>query len=144
MIRKAASRDARPAARLAGKLWGGHTEEELWQEMTELAVDRKAAVFLAEENGKAVGFAQCQLRSDYVEGAKSKPVEYLEGIYVEPECRRKGVASELLRHCQQWAKAQGCAEFASDCEWSNSVSRQFHVGTGFREANRIICFLKKL
>ena len=92
MIRKAASRDARPAARLAGKLWGGHTEEELWQEMTELAADRKAAVFLAEENGKAVGFAQCQLRSDYVEGAKIKHFWYLEWIYVEREFLRKCVA----------------------------------------------------
>lgn len=57
----------------------------------------------------------------------------MEGIYVEPDYRRKGVAVQLL----QFLPAQGCAEFASDCKWSNSTIRQFHVSAGFREANRI-------
>lgn len=144
MIRKAGPRDARSAARLAAKLWSGHSEEELWGELAELAADRKAAVFLAEENGRAVGFAQCQLRSDYVEGTQTKPVGYLEGVYVEPERRGRGLARELLALCEQWAKAQGCMEFASDCEWTNSISRQFHISAGFIEANRLICFTKKL
>lgn len=39
---------------------------------------------------------------------------------------------------------KGCAQFASDCELDNDLSRHFHLGTGFREANRIICFTKKL
>jgi aminoglycoside 6'-N-acetyltransferase I len=49
-----------------------------------------------------------------------------------------------LKHCEQWAKEKGCSEFASDCELDNEVSRQFHINLGFNEANRIICFTKKL
>ena len=91
-----------------------------------------------------VGFAQCQLRHDYVEGTESSPVGYLEGIYVAEEYRKHGIARELLSVCETWAKGKGCAEFASDCELENTQSLQFHLNVGFEEANRIICFTKKL
>ena len=84
------------------------------------------------------------MRHDYVEGTESSPVGYLEGIFVVEEARKQGVAKELLRVCQNYAKEQGCTEFASDCELSNEESLEFHLRMGFKEANRIICFTKKL
>ena len=42
------------------------------------------------------------------------------------------------------AKEKGCREFASDCELTNTQSLSFHLACGFEEANRIICFTKKL
>ena len=91
-----------------------------------------------------MGFAQCQLRRDYVEGTETSPVGYLEGIYVVEECRKKGIAGALLDACESWAREKGCAEFASDCELENAQSLRFHLSMGFEEANRIICFTKKL
>jgi len=49
-----------------------------------------------------------------------------------------------LSACENWAKTKGCTEFASDCELDNVQSLQFHLNVGFEEANRIICFTKKL
>lgn len=60
------------------------------------------------------------------------------------EYRKQGVAKELLSACETWAKSKGCTEFASDCELENVHSLQFHLNVGFEEANRIICFTKKL
>ncbi len=91
-----------------------------------------------------VAFAQCQLRHDYVEGADSSPVGYMEGVYVAEDYRRQGVAARLLHSCELWTESMGCTEFASDCELTNSESRLFHLGTGFTEANRIACFVKHL
>ena len=45
---------------------------------------------------------------------------------------------------QMWAKDKGCTEFASDCELENTGSLKFHIAMGFEEANRIICFKKRL
>lgn len=47
-------------------------------------------------------------------------------------------------HCEQWAKQKGCSEFASDCELNNKESFAMHLKLGFSEANKIICFTKKL
>ena len=80
----------------------------------------------------------------YVEGTDSSPVGYLEGIYVVDGFRKNGIARGLLTACENWAKSKGCTEFASDCESDNLQSLQFHLNVGFREANRIICFTKKL
>ncbi len=143
-IRKAQISDLGELTALALALWPGHTDAEMTADLRETMALPDAAFFLAYENDTAVGFAQCQLRHDYVEGTESSPVGYLEGIFVAEGCRHRGTARDLLKTCQNWAKEQGCREFASDCELSNEESRLFHEKVGFAEANRIICFTKKL
>ena len=144
MIRKAQLADLDSLTDLALGLWPGHEKGELMAELEEIFAKEDAAFFLAEAKGKQVGFAQCQLRSDYVEGTQSSPVGYLEGIFVSEEARGSGIAKRLLGACEDWARAQGCREFASDCELTNTGSLSFHLAMGFSEANRIICFTKRL
>lgn len=79
-----------------------------------------------------------------MEGTDNSPVGYLEGIYVKEAYRSKGLAKELLGECEKWAKDKGCSEFASDCELDNMDSLKFHLRAGFEEANRIICFTKRI
>ncbi len=134
----------RTLAELAVLLWPEHTREELEEEFKELIRREDAVFFLADDAGATIGFAQCQLRHDYVEGTGTSPVGYLEAIYVADSCRRKGIARELLAACEDWAGSMGCLEFASDCELNNMQSLRFHLGTGFKEAGRIICFVKTL
>ena len=131
------------AAALACELWPGHTPDELLTEWEALPPE-EGAFFLAEADGVPAGFAQCQLRRDYVEGTDSSPVGYLEGVYVREEYRGRGLARALLQACEGWAREQGCAGFASDCELNNTGSIAFHLGAGFTEANRIVCFTKRL
>ena len=144
MIRKADSNDVALLAALACRLWPDHAVDEMCLELTDLIEEPDAAFFLAYEGPEAAGFAQCQLRYDYVEGTETSPVGYLEGIYVSDECRMRGIARELLTACENWARNKGCREFASDCELENTQSLQFHLNVGFEEANRIICFTKKI
>lgn len=144
MIQKAEPKDVRTVTELALLLWPGHDFSELEAEFLNLLSDPEAAVFLAYHDGAAVGFAQCQLRYDYVEGTDSSPVGYLEGIFVREDKRRCGCARVLLAACEAWTRTMGCTEFASDCELTNTESLQFHLNVGFEEAGRIICFTKKL
>lgn len=144
VIRKAELEDASAVTGLALRLWPSHEFAELSDEFAGLLCQREAAVFLAFAENEAVGFAQCQLRHDYVEGTESSPVGYLEGIYVAEAFRKRGLARLLLAACEDWAKKQGCTEFASDCGLDNTRSLRFHLNVGFEEAGRIICFTKKL
>ena len=144
MFQKAAIEDLDTLARLALLLWPNHTFEELRGDIELLLSNPNAAFFLYFAQDLPVGFAQCQLRHDYVEGTENSPVGYLEGVFVFESHRKQGVAAELLRQCERWAVEKGCAEFASDCELENAESYAFHLKYGFREANRVICFCKKL
>ena len=141
---RASAADAGTIAALACELWPEHDPVPMKAEFESLLSGKDSAVFLYRKNGQAVGFAQCQLRHDYVEGTETSPVGYLEGIYVKPGERRKGIARSLLLACEGWAKDQGCTEFASDCELSNTESQEFHRSVGFREANRIVAYVRKL
>jgi len=114
------------------------------RELAEL-ISGGAAVFVCFEGEEPAGFAQCGLRRDYVEGTQGgRPVGYLEGVYVRPESRGHGAARAMLAVCEDWARSRGAREFASDCELDNVSSAAFHAAAGFREANRIVCFVKEL
>ncbi len=144
MIERAKKEDCMMLAGMAVKMWGNHTKEKLAEEFGQIMEGGESVFFLVKEGNKPIGFAQCQLRHDYVEGTDSSPVGYLEGIFVEETYRKCGYAKQLLQACETWAKEQGCTEFASDCELANTESLQFHLNVGFEEANRIICFKKKI
>lgn len=143
-IRKATVEDVEMVVSLAIQMWKLHTIEELAQEFCDYMNKESSIVFIAILDECAVGFAQCGLRHDYVEGTDSSPVGYLEGIFVVEEYRKRGLAKSMLEACWAWAKEQGCTEFASDCELVNEDSLKFHLKMGFEEVNRIICFTKKL
>ncbi len=143
-IQKAALTDVSAVTSLALRLWPQNDFSELSGEFSNTVSSPDAAIFLAFQGEQPIGFAQCQLRRDYVEGTDSSPVGYLEGIFVSEGFRRSGIARRLLSACESWAKENGCTEFASDCELGNTQSLQFHLSVGFQEANRIICFTKKL
>lgn len=144
MIRKANIDDLTLVTDFAFLLWPDNIYENLRSEMKELLVDKNAGIFLYFIDGCPMGFAQCQLRFDYVEGTHSSPVGYLEGIYVDEKYRKKGIARKLLNQCETWARDNKCLEFASDCELNNQASIDFHLKAGFTEANRIVCFSKRL
>ena len=144
MIRKAANDDSHVLAEMAVQMWNNHSVNELETDFIGTLKDEQSTFFIKYVNELPVGFAQCGLRTDYVEGTQSSPVGYLEGIFVKEEYRKNGYAKELLYACEMWAKDMGCIEFASDCELENMTSLTFHIKMGFDETNRIICFKKKL
>ena len=144
MLKQATPSDLSVVAELAARLWPEQRAEELEEEFAPMLEDADCGVFLLYEAETPIGFAQCGLRRDYVEGTESSPVGYLEGIYVDGEYRRQGCGRLLLTACEVWAKGKNCTEFASDCELQNEESLRFHRKMGFEEANRIICFVKSL
>lgn len=145
MIRQAEIVDSMDVARLASLLWPGHKIEEFKKEIEQLINNEDAIVYLAYGPLKEpIGFAQCQIRSDYVEGTSTTPVGYLEGLFVKETFRRSGIAKQLVKYCEDWSILKGCSEFASDCELDNEESLNVHLKLGFKEVNRVIAFAKKL
>ena len=121
-FKKAAAENVYDIAALAAKMWTSHTVEELAEGFAAAINNPDCAVFLMTDGDKTVGFAQCGLRHDYVEGTSRSPVGYLEGIFIEESYRKQGCAKQLLACCEQWAKEKSCTEFASDCELRSAGS----------------------
>lgn len=127
------------------KLWPDNDYDELKEEFIDSINADDEGMFLYEDEQKnLVGFMQLSVRTHYVEGCETSPVAYLEGIFVEGHLRRSGIAGEMVRYAEEWGKSKGCDELGSDCELENTLSIEFHNGVGFEEANRLVCFIKKI
>lgn len=144
MIRTATFEDCKTLAKLAVQMWSNSSINELEADFSEMINKRTSVYFIKYSDNSPIGFAQCSLRHDYVEGTSSSPVGYLEGVFIREEYRNKGYGKELTITCEKWAKDMGCKEFASDCELTNTESLSFHLSMGFTEENRIICFRKDI
>ncbi|NLO09516.1 MAG: GNAT family N-acetyltransferase [Clostridiales bacterium] len=134
-------------ARLAYALWPDTEYHELLDYFKDIIDSDNQDCFLYyedEDSKEYIGFAQASLRFDYVEGSDSSPVVYIEGIYVDDNYRRKGIAQKLVKCVEDWGKDMGCSEIASDCELDNNLSINFHKSIGFEEANRLVCFIKRI
>ena len=95
------------------------------------------------DDGDVVGFAELSIRP-YAEDCVTDRVAYLEGWYVVPEARRRGVGRALVEAAERWAAAQGCTEFGSDALIDNETSAMAHRALGFVETVQIRCFRKSL
>jgi aminoglycoside 6'-N-acetyltransferase I len=115
-------------------------------EMAAIAAEpRRYAAFVAYGDARApVGFAEAALRTDYVNGAQSTPVAFLEGLYVAPRLRRQGLGRALVAEVCRWAQDLGCSEMASDALLENKVSHAVHRALGFTETERVVFYRKEL
>lgn len=80
MIKKAQKEDAAILAELAVQMWKENSIQELTDDFSGIISKDDAEIFIKYLQDAPVGFAQCQLRHDYVEGTETTPVGYLEGI----------------------------------------------------------------
>ena len=146
-INRATATDARDWEALRQALWpgGGDTGAHA-DDIARLLADPGDTVNLIARNdaGDAVGFAEASLRHDYVNGCDTSPVAFLEGIYVAPAARQRGVARALVAAVQSWAREQGCTELASDAAIGNTISLEMHNALGFVETQRVVFFRKQI
>ncbi|EIM26110.1 aminoglycoside 6'-N-acetyltransferase [Microvirga lotononidis] len=133
-------------AKLRHALWpDGPVQEHRSEAQAMLWEQKKAVAFLVRlADGTAAGFAEAALRHDYVNGCATSPVAFLEGIYVEPEHRHRGLARVLCRAVEDWARRLGCREFASDVLIENIASQDMHRALGFEETERVVYYRKPL
>ncbi len=66
MIKSAKAEDAEILATLAIQMWTEHNLEEMTEKFRELLKSDEAACFIKYEDEKPIGFAQCQLRHDWI------------------------------------------------------------------------------
>lgn len=142
-LRMAAPDDRDEWTRLRFELWPDCPPERHQLEVTQMLAGA-GVVALAFVNDELAGFAEVSVRSDHVEGTACSPVAYLEGWFVRPAHRGRGVGRALIAFAEQWAISNGLSELASDAELENHRSIALHAALGFREVGRNVHFVKNL
>lgn len=144
-IRPVETRDASAWLRMRGELWPGSSHEEEIRVHLGTGASDATAVLIAEiAGGEVCGFAEISIRREYVEGAAGGPVGYLEGWFVDPAFRGRGIGRLLVRAGETWAREQGCGEMASDAECDNGDGIDAHLACGFRQVRTIVHFIRPL
>ena len=145
-VRPIASGDLEVWCRMRRALWPDAAPAELLEEAE--AYFRGArplqAVFLGvAPSGEPSGMLELSLRS-VAEGCRTTPVFYVEGWYVLPEARRRGMGRALMAAAETWAGEGGDTEIASDALIDSLLSERAHRALGFLEVERAIHFRKDL
>ena len=125
-------------AALRCALWPDDDAEQITREASGLLV------LVAREGEAVIGFAEAAIRNDYVNGCETSPVAFVEGIYVVPQQRRRGVAKAMIAAIEAWAEQRGLRELASDALLDNAQSHAMHEALGFAETERVVYFRKTL
>jgi aminoglycoside 6'-N-acetyltransferase I len=143
-IREALDGDRAEWLRMRNVLWPGSLADHDVETQRYFARDtRPPLTFIAELDGRAVGFLELELRS-YAPGCASSPVPFIEGWYVEPALQRRGIGRALVAAAETWARAHGYDEIASDTEIENAAGLAAHLALGFEETDRVISFRRAL
>jgi len=128
-IRLAQPSDLPHIALLRAALWPESSAEEHARELASILAGEvpgtlPLAIFVSQAaNGALVGFLEAGLRSHADTCDPAHPVGYVEGWYVVESVRRQGIGAALLRAAEDWARAQGCTEMASDALLDNHASQ---------------------
>ena len=131
-------------ASLFTEMFPGSDFDEEMRSCERILLSASEICYLARGSAGYIGFIHVALRFDYVEGVNGSPAAYIEAIYVRPGYRRSGIASMMVQHAEEWAIGKNVHTLASDSEISNTDGIGFHHANGFREVNRVVCFVKKI
>ncbi|MCJ8519692.1 aminoglycoside 6'-N-acetyltransferase I [Pseudorhizobium tarimense] len=135
--------DFEPWSALRHSLWSDQSAEAHLAEIEDLQRRQAGTCYGAFRAEVLIAFAEISIRP-YANGCTSTPVPFLEGIFVEEDNRRMGIARLLLAQIEADLRAKGYVELCSDAEMHNISSHRAHQHWGFIETERVIYFRKPL
>jgi aminoglycoside 6'-N-acetyltransferase I len=149
-IRLAEPGDRDPLSHMRQALWPELSVDEDQQELDAVLSGTPdstmpLSILVAETNaGDLIGFLEVGLRS-HADGCDARvPVGFVEGWFVAERHRNKGVGAKLLAAAEDWARARGCIEIASDTWLDNDSSQRVHEALGFEVVDRCVHYRKAL
>jgi aminoglycoside 6'-N-acetyltransferase I len=130
--------------RMRAVLWPHHTAAEHEADMRVwLARPDATVIVCVRPSGTLCGFDEVGLRP-YADGCRTSPVAFLEGWYVDLDCRHAGLGRALIEAVEAWACARGLRELASDTLLDNASSQRAHERLGFVEVERAVRYRKPI
>lgn len=145
MVRPVRPEDWSEWLRMRSALWPHCSRGEHESEMAGILSNQtsETAFVSGRSEGGLCGFIEIAIRP-FAEGCETRPVGYIEGWYVDPDSRWRGVGKSLVFAAEQWARSKDSKEMASDTEVSNLDGEEAHRRLGYTECSRLVHFKKVL
>ena len=129
--------------RMRQALWPDESTDELLEEIAHILAaiqldgppDEEAAFVCLRPEGGLCGFLEVSIRQS-APGCRTDRIGYLEGWYVDPDWRGRGVGRALVESGEAWARSKGCTEMASDTDPGYPLSPGAHAALGYAEVER--------
>ena len=144
---KIASEEDKPEwLKLRMALWPDVSKEIHEKEISEmLSKPERFITFIAcDFPNHSIGFLEASIHEIIDEGCVVKNIGYIEGWYIEPEYRKKGIGAELVKTAEKWASEKGLKEMAVDTNLDNIQSQSAYQALGYKEKDRFILYRKVL
>jgi len=94
---------------------------------TLIADPTQGAMFVARDEGRAVGFATLDWKWSSLKAAR---IGYLEDLFVDPEARGRGIADALIEICAERCRELGMPAMAWQTAPENRRAQQVYNRTG--------------
>jgi GNAT superfamily N-acetyltransferase len=94
------------------------------------APEADSALFIAEDEGEAVGFIHLTTAEDYYSASLTAHVA---DVVVTPAAGGRGVGSALLAYAEQWARERGFSMLTLNVFSANRRARDLYARLGYEE-----------
>ncbi|UAL50445.1 MULTISPECIES: GNAT family N-acetyltransferase [Metabacillus] len=107
-------------------------EHKIHQLIKTLQQEEKGIQFLAEENGKAVGFATLYFTYSTT---RAEPITIMNDLYVQEAYRGSKAAEKLFKSCQTYSKQHQYAAMTWETARDNARAQRFYEKMGGRKGD---------
>lgn len=144
-IRKIKAVDRSEWMRMRNALWpdSESDHQSYTQRFLDQPDDRLVTLVMERQTGGLGAFLEAGWRN-FAENCETSPVAYVEGWFVDPDLRGRGIGRALVQAAEEWALSRGMQEIASDAELDNEASIKAHQALGYEITGKIVCFRKRL
>jgi ribosomal protein S18 acetylase RimI-like enzyme len=129
-IRKAETQDFETLTKLADQLIHLQDQSERKTILGKVLQYLNCGIYVAELEGKVVGFIEVRVFPDFVEGA---PLAIIQNLIVDEGHRSLGVGSLLMKRAIEEAEKQNVAEIHVWTEFNNERALRFYAKHGFNK-----------
>jgi GNAT superfamily N-acetyltransferase len=137
-IRPMTAADAPLVAELTTQLGYPTASDETAQRLS--ALEGRHAAFVADEDGRAIGWVHVALVTSLLSGLKAD----IGGLVVDENHRSGGVGAELVAAAEAWAREQGAARMVVRSRIARERAHRFYERDGYELVKTSHVFEKRL
>jgi GNAT superfamily N-acetyltransferase len=139
-VREARLADAEDLARLSAQLGYEVPPRIIIARLKKLARDPKAAIFVAEVEGRAAGWMQLLDQLVLETGSRTE----VAALVVDENLRRGGVGRKLMEHAEMWARKRGSKWVNLRSNHKRAIAHAFYESIGYRHYKSQKAFRKEI